>query len=191
MNSFAAIAAALALVVPAAGATVVKSRSHAAHEAPELPDVPQMSHAPLGEEAFRSFRDSYRPEAQDQVRIEQHVIIRISPSPPAARREMFGPPPRPDEPVRFKEKKSDHCVAIDDIAGITPMQPNRLVLFMRDHRMLSAALERSCDADAFYLGAYIARSPDGKLCTGRDALRARTGATCRVSRISRLVPVRD
>jgi hypothetical protein len=188
MNSFAAIAAAFALVVPAAGASVVKS---SAHEAPEAPRVPKMSAARPGEEAFRAFRDSYRPEAQDQVRIEQHVIIRISPSPPAVRREMFGQTPRPDDPLRFKEKKADRCVAIDDIAGITPMEPNRLVLFMRDHRMLSVALERACDADAFYLGAYIARSGDGKLCTGRDSLRSRTGATCRVGRISRLVAVRD
>jgi hypothetical protein len=191
MNSLAAIAAALALVVPAAGASVVKSRAPAAHEAPELPGAPEMSSARPGDDAFRAFRDSYRPQAQDQVRIEQHVIIRISPSPPSMRREIFGQTPHPDDPLRFKEKKGDRCVAIDDIAGITPMEPNRLVLFMRDHRMLSVALERACDADAFYLGAYIARGSDGKLCTGRDSLRARTGATCRVARISRLVPVRD
>ena len=62
---------------------------------------------------------------------------------------------------------------------------------MTNHHILSLALERACDADAFYLGAYVERSHDGKLCTGRDLLRARSGATCRVSRISRLVAVKD
>jgi len=142
-------------------------------------------------DAFDAFRDAYRPETQDQVRIEQHVTIRITPSPPALRREMFATPAQSDGPVRFKEKKHDHCVAIEDIAGISPMEPNRLVLFMRNHHMLSVSLERACDADAFYLGAYVERNPDGKLCTGRDTLRARTGATCRLSAINRLVAVKD
>ena len=107
------------------------------------------------------------------------------------RREIFDAPPRAEAQVRYKEKKAGKCVAIDDIAGISPMEPNRLLLFMRDRRMLSLALERACDADAFYLGAYVERSADGKLCVNRDTLRARTGATCRLSRISRLVAVRD
>jgi hypothetical protein len=191
MNSFTAIVAALAMVVPAASASLGAPGSQAPHEAPPLPVTQKVSSARPDAEAFRSFRDSYRPQVQDQVRIEQRVIIRISPSPPAMRREVLGPPPRADGPMRYKEKKFHDCVEIDDIAGITPIQPNRLVLFMRDHRMLSAALERACDADAFYLGAYVERSTDGKLCKGRDALRARTGATCRISRISRLVAVKD
>ena len=77
------------------------------------------------------------------------------------------------------------------VSGIAPLEANRLLVFMRDRRLLSVALERICDADAFYLGAYVERSADGKLCSGRDTLRARTGATCQISRISRLVAVRD
>jgi hypothetical protein len=191
MNSLAAMVAAFALVVPAASATVVAPGPAAVHEAPPRPPLPKLGGASSGAEAFRNFRDSYRPEEQDQVRIEQHVIIRISPSPPSVRREVFGPPPRADGATRYKEKKFHDCVKLDEIAGITPLQPNRLLLFMRDHRLLSAALERACDADAFYLGAYVERSTDGKLCKGRDALRARTGATCRISRISRLEAVKD
>jgi hypothetical protein len=162
MNSFSAIAVALALAAPGG------------------PDT----------SAFRSFRDHYRPEVQHQIHIEQRVIIRLAPSSPATRRELFDSPSHRDRPVRYKEKKLARCVAIDDIAGIAPMQ-NRLLLFMRDHRLLSVALERVCDPDAFYLGASVERNADGRLCSGRDSLRARTGANCQISRINRLVAVKD
>lgn len=162
MNSFAAFAALLALAVPGSS-----------------------EFAP-----FPAFRGGYRPEVQHQVHIEQRMVIRLVPSPPAMRREMLDAVPNSDRPVRYKEKKLGGCVALDDIAGIEPMQ-NRLLLFMRDHRLLSATLERVCDPAAFYLGAYVERSSDGRLCSGRDTLRARTGASCRVSRINRLVAIKD
>lgn len=166
MNSFAALIAALSLLAQVAG-----PRSEPA--------------------AFRDFRESYRPERQDQVRIEHHVIIRITPTRPEMRDELFAPPPRSDRPVRFREEKHGDCVEIEKIAGISPMEPNRLVMFMRNRHILSLALERTCDPDVFYLGAYVERSADGKLCSGRDTLRARSGATCHLAGISRLVAVKD
>ena len=162
MNSLAAIVAASALAVP----------------------------APSDMAAFRAFRGGYRPEVQYQVHIEERVIIRLAPSRPSMRRELFDASPRSDRAVRYKEKKLGRCVPIDDIAGIAPLQ-NRLLLFMRDHRLLSATLERVCDPDAFYLGASVERNADGRLCSGRDTLRARTGATCQISRINRLVALKD
>jgi hypothetical protein len=191
MNSFAAIAAAIALVVPVPSA-IPWAGSQSVRETPATrsaqPKFGLRRHEP---EPFRSFRESYRPAEQDQVRIDQQVIIRIAPSPPSARAEMFATPSTANRPVRFKEKKADRCVPIDGIAGVGTMEPNRLLLFMRDHRVLSAALERACDAEAFYLGFSVEQSADGRLCTGRDTLRARTGARCRLSRISRLVAVKD
>jgi hypothetical protein len=161
MNSLAAIVAAFALTVPAP---------------PSSPGS--------------AFRESYRPEAAHQIHIEQRVIIRLAPSAPAARREMFNPSRRTDGPVRYKEKKLRRCIPIDEIAGIAPMQ-NRLLLFMRDHRLLSATLERVCDPDTFYLGASVERNADGRLCSGRDTLRSRTGANCQIARINRLVALKD
>ena len=190
MSSLPAIVAAFALVVPAPLA-ILAPAPRSAHEVRPPEVAAKFGSVRQEPDPFREFRDSYRPQAQDQVHIEQHVIIRITPSPRSMRRELFAPPPSPDGPPRYREKKADRCVQIDDIAGITPMQPNRLVLFMRNHHMLSASLERACDADAFYLGAYVERSADGRLCTGRDMLRARTGATCQITRFSRLVAVKD
>ena len=185
MNSLSAFLALLVLVVPARRAPPV---GPAAHEVAPTPGPAKLGGAPREADAFRAFRDSYRPRAQNHVRIEQHMIIRLVPSPPAVRREILAPPVREDGARGYKEKKlRGGCVALDDIAGIAPLEANRLLLFMRDHRLLSATLERACDPDAFYLGAYVERNADGRLCTGRDSLRARTGATCRISRISRLV----
>lgn len=189
MNSFAAIVAVLALVVPAPRAAPLPAPD-AAREAHSRSHTEPVSGPRSEADAFRGFREGYRPETLNQVRIEQHLTIRITPSSPSLRREMLMPP-QSDGPVRYKEKKHDDCVEVANIAGITPMEPNRLVLFMRNHHILSASLERACDADAFYLGAYVERSDDGKLCVGRDTLRARTGASCKLSRISRLVAVKD
>ena len=189
MNSFALIAAALVLAAPASQAPFPSAPP--VHEAPARAPIGKFGLSRPEPDAMRIFRDSVQPETQRQVHIEQRVIIRITPSPPSVRRELFDPSPRAAAPVRYKEKKAGKCVAIDDIGGISPMEPNRLLLFMRDRRMLSASLERACDADAFYLGAYVERSKDGKLCTGRDSLRARTGVTCRLAKISRLVAVKD
>jgi hypothetical protein len=190
MNSFAAFVAVLALAVPAPAA-VFAPATRAVHEARSATPPAKFGGVRPESEPFRSFRDSYRPEAQHQVHIEERVIIRLAPTSPTVRRRMVPPAPRGDGPARYKEKKVGRCVPIDDIVGIAPTRPNRLLLFMRDHRLLSAALERACDADAFYLGAYVDRSDDGRLCTGRDTLRARTGATCQISRISRLVAIKD
>jgi hypothetical protein len=186
MHASSALLAILALVVPIPQAPPVVP---AAHEADPVPSVTKFGGSGDEGEAFRTFRESFRPETQAQVRIEQHVMIRLVPSPPAMRREMLAPPMSEEGQVRYKEKKlGGGCVPLDDIAGIAPLEANRLLLFMRDRRMLSATLERVCDPDAFYLGAYVERNADGRLCTGRDTLRARTGAACQISRISRLVP---
>lgn len=163
----------------------------AAHEAAPQPSAGQVSFG-RGEPApYRDFRDSYQPEVQHQVHIEQRVIIRISPGRPRGREEMLARVPRADGPVRYKEKKLHGCIPIDEIAGAQPAEDNRLLLFMRDHRVLSAALERACDAEAFYLGFYLEPNADGMLCSKRDKLQSRTGATCEVAQLSRLVAVKD
>jgi hypothetical protein len=190
MNSIAAFVATLALAVPAPPAVFAPAPETVHEVRPALPPAKFGPARPDGD-PFRALRDSYRPEVTHQVHIEEHVVIRLAPTSPTVRRGMMPLPPRADGPVRYKEKKHARCVPLDEIAAIAPTRPNRLLLFMRDHRLLSASLERACDADAFYLGAYVDQSEDGRLCSGRDTLRARTGAKCRIARISRLVAVKD
>jgi len=190
MNSVPAVVAALSLALPAAPARAPLP-TPSAHEAAPQPVQAQASFGHEKPEAFRDFADSYQPEVQNQVHIEQRVIIRISPGPPTGREEMFARIPRADGPERYKEKKLHGCIPIDDIVGAEPSNGTRLLLFMRDHRVLSAALERACDPDDFYRGFYIERYADGMLCSKRDKLQARTGATCEVTQLSRLVAIKD
>jgi hypothetical protein len=124
---------------------------------------------------------------QHQVSIEQRVIVRIGPSAPMARRAMattLSPAPLPG---RFKEKKLKGCVPIAGIAALLPYSDNRLLLYMRDRRLIGATLDKACHAEEFYSGAYITRSEDGLVCAHRERLQSRTGASCEVARLNTLV----
>jgi hypothetical protein len=191
MNSVPAVIAALTLAgaAPQARAPLPVLVAHEA--APHAMQQGQLGLQREEPEPYRGFQESYRPQVQHQVHIEQRVIIRISPGRGAGREQMFARIPRDDRPPRYKEKKLHGCIALDDIAGAQPLEENRLLLFMRDHRVLSAALERACDADDFYLGFYVERNADGMLCSKRDKLQSRTGATCEVEGLSRLVAVKE
>ena len=129
-----------------------------------------------------------RPDSWGQVRIEQRVIIRVSPSPPDARERMLGlAPQRRQEDIR--EVPHDDCVEVEDIVGVQPTRDNRLLLFMENRQVLAASLEQSCTAQAFYSGFYVEQNDDGRLCIARDQLQSRAGETCSVQQLTRLVPV--
>lgn len=189
MNTFAALLASAALLAPALFG-VVQHDETARHSAPKA-EAPRLGFQQQMPESFQKFEDGFRPQVQEQVRIERRVIIRISPSPPSTREEMLGRLPRRQIPTRYQEEELDGCVPVESIAGSAPVQENRLLLFMRDRRVLSAALERACSAQAFYSGFYVERNEDGMLCSGRDRLQSRAGASCEVARLNRLVAVRD
>lgn len=161
-----------------------------AHHARSDKVVPRVS-LDRSQTVFSIFERSIQPQTQNQVRIEQRVIVRIAPSSPAARQESLARLPRREMETSFQEVETDKCVPIQAIAGVAPVQQNRLLLFMRDHRVLTAALDRTCDAQAFYSGFYVERSEDGMLCSGREMLQSRAGTSCEVSRFNRLVAIRD
>jgi hypothetical protein len=130
--------------------------------------------------------DSFRPPAENQVRIEQRITIRIAP--------RAGPPPRafvmdlPDRTQpRISERHFGKCLPISGIAGFQVGQGNRLMLFLRDRRTLSLGLEKSCRAQDFYSGFYVDRNADGQLCVDRDRLQSRSGANCALTRLRQLV----
>lgn len=130
------------------------------------------------------------PEPEDawQVRIEQRMTIRITP-----RAQLPIDPDGPGSPMdrdprpRFTERKIGKCLPISGIAGVEPDGQHNLLLFMRDRRIISAELERSCRAGAFYSGFLLSRSPDGQLCVDRDSLLSRSGSNCKLTRIRQLV----
>lgn len=146
-------------------------------------DVPLASDAPAWSLGIIS---GFGPDAAEQVHIEQRMTIRVSPR--GARSPV--PPPAMSVP-RFAERKIGKCLPISGIAGVEPNGQNNLVLFMRDRRMISVELDRSCPARAFYSGFYLSPSRDGMVCVDRDTLHSRSGSACKLSRMRQLVARED
>jgi hypothetical protein len=130
-----------------------------------------------------------KPQVQNQVRIQQRVIIRVAPRAQAPRQDLLAQLPSGEIPSTYEERKMADCVEIKDIAGVQPGPDNRLILYLQDRRMVTAALERACRPRDFYSGFYIEHSDDGKLCISRDKLQSRSGASCEVQSLKRLVAV--
>ena len=187
MNSLAAIFAPLALALPLfAGATGDPAVSLTPRE--DVQDVQQAGQVP-GWLAFEGTQDGV---IANQVRIEQRVTIRVAPSNPAVRQDMLADlRQRREAPMRFEERRMGKCVAVRSIAGVQADGGSRLILYLRDQRMISANLEKACRARDFYSGFYVERSKDGMLCVDRDKLQSRSGANCEINRIRQLVAVRD
>ena len=140
---------------------------------------------------YRRISQSFEVPSENQVRIEQRVTIRITPrAAPPPPSVMIDLPSRVPE-RRANEREMGRCLPISGIAGVQVGGNDRLLLFMRDRRIVSAALERACRARDFYSGFYVERNADGMMCVNRDTLRSRSGATCRLSRIRQMVEPDD
>ena len=203
MHSLAAIAMPIALLLPLLGNTGVltldagllgsgsaliegdpQDHGKAARQviltAPQYPsDRPEV--APLD-----AFQDG---QIADQIRIEQRVIVRISPR--RSRNELVADLPQEEAQIRYEERKMDKCLPVSRIAGVQTGSGNRLLLFMRDAKIVSVNLEKACRARDFYSGFYVEKSEDGQLCVDRDKLQSRSGAKCEVERMRQLVAVED
>lgn len=139
-----------------------------------------------------SIASTFEAPAARQVRIEQQVTIRIAPArAPVLRPQLFTPFPDDEGEPRFVERKMGRCLPVAGIAGVQDGGRNKLILFLRDRRIVSATLEKACRARDFYSGFYIARNEDGMLCVDRDQLQSRSGANCQMTAIRQLVEVGD
>jgi hypothetical protein len=139
---------------------------------------------------FQMIARSFESDTNNQVRIEQRVTIRITPlqaAPSATQSNMLLDLPQRPLPRRITERDFGRCLPINGIAGVEVSPDNRLILYMRDRRVLSAGLERSCSARDYYSGFYVERNADGQICVKRDNLMSRNGANCKLSRIRQLV----
>ena len=130
-----------------------------------------------------------RDDVSEQVSIEQRVTIRIAPRGPAA--PDFDSLPNNGVSPRFTEKKMGKCIPVSGIVGVQYRDASRLVLYLRDRRMVSITLEKNCRARDFYSGFYVARNNDGQLCVDRDEILSRSGANCQLSDMRQLVEADD
>lgn len=150
------------------------------------PEIPE----PLTDEGqlvLSLVTQGFRPPTENQVRIEQRITIRIAPRagppPPPFRPFMMDQPDRP----RISERHAGKCLPIAGIAGVQVGRDNRLMISLRDRRVISLGLEKGCRAQDFYSGFYVERSSDGQLCVDRDRLQSRSGANCALTRLRQLV----
>lgn len=194
MSFVVSLLAPLALLLPAAGALDAgrEADESTMAETPanrlSLPDQPAMpAFDPAENLVFERLSQSFEVPVENQVRIEQRVTIRISPraAPPPPTLLVDLPARAPDR--RAIERNIGRCLPIARIAGVQVSGDDRLMLFMRDRRIVSAALERGCRARDFYSGFYVERNADGLMCVKRDALRSRSGATCRLAQIRQVI----
>jgi len=178
MHSVLALLAPLALLVPTLGAERAPT--------PQAELLPQA--APLAVAAGETIEavDPAEDPLVNQVRIEQRVTIRIVPRDPSIRPSLLGEM-APSPPV---ERKMGKCVPVSGIAAVQP-EAGRLLLFMRDQRLVAASLEKACNARDFYRGFYLERTGDGLLCVERDKLHSRAGASCELSKMRQLVAAED
>jgi hypothetical protein len=161
----------------------------AEQSAPMTPDQAAAEHYAPGGQNYVLF-GGYRPTVQNQVSIEQRVTIRVAPRAPSTP-ILFDRLPANGAGPRFTERKMSKCVPVAGIVGVQYRDANRLVLYLRDRRMVSATLEKTCSARDYYSGFYVARNGDGQLCVDRDAIRSRSGANCQISAMRQLVEVGD
>ncbi|MEE4155385.1 MAG: hypothetical protein V2I27_14600 [Erythrobacter sp.] len=126
-----------------------------------------------------------------QIRIEQRVVVRISPQREGNRQNLLANLPQRALNSRFEERETGRCLPVSGIVGVQTGSGNRLLLFMRDSKIMSLNLEKACRARDFYSGFYVERAEDGKLCIERDRLQSRNGAKCEISRLRQLVAVND
>lgn len=171
MNLLLTLFAPMALVVPA----LAVGGGSAAAPAP----------APAAAETVEPISPAEEPVAS-QVRIEQRVIVRIAPPGPALRQSAVSQF-APAAPPNLREKKIGKCLPVGGIAAVQPDAGGKLLLFMRDRRLVSASLEKACSARDFYSGFYLERTRDGMLCVDRDKLHSRAGSNCAISKMRQLV----
>ena len=191
MNLAATLLAPLVMLLPAAGSVEQTSEMSEPVSIDPQMSAEQLGRAPAPEPAqwpsFQIIAESFRAEAANQVRIEQHTIIRIAPRQSAPRATMLMDLPRGELPPRLTERNAGRCLPVGGIAGVQVDRSDRLILFMRDRRVMSAQLERACRARDFYSGFYVDRSSDGRICVDRDTLQSRSGTNCKLTRIRELV----
>jgi hypothetical protein len=192
MHSLFALAAPLALMLPWVAGAEMRAAGLPPPPGPSAPQCDAAAAQTTGPGARANPLSALRGSATShQIRIEQRVVVRIAPQAPTARNNLLADLPQRQLAPRFEERGKEKCVALQGIAGVQTGSGNRLVLFLRDQRMISVNLEKSCRARDFYSGFYVEKNEDGRLCIERDKLQSRTGARCEIEAMRQLVEVRN
>jgi hypothetical protein len=168
-----------------------KAEHHEIYRNSQTPAQSSSSPIPSQLSATNALEAFYNLRTANQHRVQRRVTIRITPYRQSNRNSLLAQLPRRGVTSTFEEREMASCVPVSGIAGVQTGTGNRLLLFLRDQRIISLNLERGCEARDFYSGFYVERSEDGRLCVKRDQLQSRSGAKCEVERMRRLVKAED
>lgn len=122
-----------------------------------------------------------------QVRIQQHIVIRV-PRPDTIRR--VSAPAAPLPPIAWVERDSDKCVRMDRLSGAAITRSDSVDLVLAGGKRVRAKLGSECPALDFYSGFYVKPTKDGMVCAKRDVFRSRSGGECRIKSFRTLIPER-
>ena len=187
LSPFLAMLAAMGSPQPASAATPVQAMAGEGLCQALVEGAPGLTGAATG---LSDICDRADDSVARQVRIERRVILRISPQPGRQRNDFLADLPQQAVAPRLVERPFGECVNASDIIGVAD-RGSRLLMYMRNRQIISAQLEDACSPRDFYLGFYLEKNSDGKLCVGRDRLLSRAGAKCRVANLSRLTAVAE
>lgn len=121
-----------------------------------------------------------------QMTLRQRIVVRVPRLPDL---------PRPRDqaaqsPIEWKEKKAEKCLPINMIVGGSVTRVDSVDLITTEGRRLRAKFDDDCRAIDFYPGFYLRRTADGMICAKRDAIRSRSGDSCRIEGFKQLLPKR-
>ena len=173
----------LTLLLPVGGPVVPSGEQEVVVRKIESADQPALTEPGLV--AWDHFENASEVPIARQVRIERRVIMRISPRAGRTRRDLTAELPQRGVPVQLVERSMGNCIATGNIVGVSD-RSSRLIMYMRDRSLISATLEKACSPRDFYLGFYLERNEDGRLCVDRDRLMSRAGAKCHVRQMRKL-----
>ncbi len=124
------------------------------------------------------------------VTIQQRMIIRVPRMPVGRTRTTASAPAAALPPIRWVEKKTDKCVPLITLAAAAVTGSDSVDLLLNGGKRLRARFGSECPALDFYSGFYVKMTGDGKVCSGRDSIRARSGGECRIKSFRALVPAK-
>lgn len=141
--------------------------------------------AVLADQGRKSAPPSLDGVRMAQVRIQQHIVIRV-PRPDAIRR--VSAPAAALPPIAWVEKQSDKCIQMNRLAGAAITRADSVDLVLSGGKRVRAKLGKECPALDFYSGFYVKPTKDGMVCAKRDSFRSRAGGECQIKAFRTLIP---
>ncbi|WP_326524893.1 hypothetical protein [Sphingomonas sp.] len=120
--------------------------------------------------------------------VRQSLVIRVPRLPAGRSPTAMALAPLPS--MRWVEKKADKCLPVESLAAATVTEAESVDLLLNGGKRLRARFGSECKALDFYSGFYVKMPADGRVCAGRDSIRARSGGECRIKSFRTLVPER-